>query len=663
MLIRIFNIAVKARPFKRRGILSIVSSIYDPLGLATPFTLPAKVLLQELCRKGLDWDAEISDVDRITWERWLNNLTKLGEFAVPRCIKPLDFGDVVESQLHHFSDASQSAYAAASYIRIRNNQDQVHCLLLAGKSRLALIKTITIPRLELAAATVAIQLDRTLKRELEFPICSSTFWTDSTTVLQYLKNDSKRFHTYVANRVAFIRSNSSPEQWRYVSTKNNPADEASRGSSQSSFLLNDRWKNGPAFLRKPDAELFATQNQPVIEDLTDMDPEVKRDVASFSSNVVESSDLMKIFSRFSSWARLKKFIAWCLRCQTRFRKSHVQNTAAESGIKVKENITVEEMKTAEEEIGKYIQKEAFQDEVQALGRKPKGNVKKSSSLFKLDPVLHNGLIRVGGRLNKAPLSSDAKNPIILPKKNPIVDLIVEDFHSKLGHSGREHVLSAVRERYWIIHGNSTVRRVLSNCFDCKRRQAKVAEQKMGDLSYDRVNPGQPPFTRVGVDYFGPFLVREKRSMVKRYGVIFTCLAIRAIHLEVARTLDTNSFIMALRRFIARRGQVKEIRSDNGTNLVGGEKELHYAIQEWNQNQIHQFLLQHEVKWTFNPPTGSHHGGVWERCIRTVRKILSALVKEQTLNDEGLSTLLCEVEAIVNSRPLTTVSSDPKDLEP
>jgi hypothetical protein len=186
---------------------------------------------------------------------------------------------------------------------------------------------------------------------------------------------------------------------------------------------------------------------------------------------------------------------------------------------------------------------------------------------------------------------------------------------------------------------------------------------MADLPHDRVNPSAPPFTCVGVDYFGPFIVREKRSMVKRYGVIFTCLAVRAIHLEIARTLDTDSFIMALRRFISRRGQVKEIRSDNGTNLVGGEKEIRQSIQEWNQQQIHNFLLQREIKWTFNPPTGSHHGGVWERCIRTVRKILRALVKQQTLNDEALATLMCEVEAIVNSRPLTAVSSDPKDMEP
>jgi hypothetical protein len=186
---------------------------------------------------------------------------------------------------------------------------------------------------------------------------------------------------------------------------------------------------------------------------------------------------------------------------------------------------------------------------------------------------------------------------------------------------------------------------------------------MADLPHNRVNPGAPPFTCVGVDYFGPFIIRERRSLVKRYGVIFTCLAIRAIHLEIARTLDTNSFIMALRRFISRRGQVKEIRSDNGTNLVGGEKELRLVIKDWNQEQIHNFLVQKEIKWIFNPPTASHYGGIWERCIRTVRKVLKALMKEQIVDEESLTTLFCEVESIVNSRPLTKVSSDSRDLEP
>ena len=186
---------------------------------------------------------------------------------------------------------------------------------------------------------------------------------------------------------------------------------------------------------------------------------------------------------------------------------------------------------------------------------------------------------------------------------------------------------------------------------------------MADLPFDRVHPGAPPFTCVGVDYFGPFIVHGRRSLVKRYGVIFTCLAIRAIHLEIARMLDANSFIIALRRFISRRGQVKEIRLDNGTSLVGGEKELRLAIKDWNQEQIHNFLVQKEIKWILNPPTASHRGGVWECCIRTVQKVLNAVVKEQIIDEESLVTLLCKVEGIVNSRPLTKVCRDSKDLEP
>ena len=138
---------------------------------------------------------------------------------------------------------------------------------------------------------------------------------------------------------------------------------------------------------------------------------------------------------------------------------------------------------------------------------------------------------------------------------------------------------------------------------------------MADLPVDRLTPDQLPFTSVGVDYFGPFQVKRGRSLVKRYGVIFTCLAIRAVHIEVLHSLDTDSFLLALRRFIARRGQVKEIRSDNGTNLSSGEKELCASIHAWNQEKIHENLLQKNVKWSFNPPYGSHYRGVWERCIR------------------------------------------------
>jgi len=185
---------------------------------------------------------------------------------------------------------------------------------------------------------------------------------------------------------------------------------------------------------------------------------------------------------------------------------------------------------------------------------------------------------------------------------------------------------------------------------------------MADLPVERVTPDKPPFTFIGLDFFGPFLVKVGRSMVKRYGCIFTCLAVRAVHIEVAHSLETSSFINALQRFIARRGQPLEIRSDNGTNFVGAERELKEAVQSWNKSRTQEFLRQREIRWKFNPPSASHMGGKWERQIRTVRKIMSALINQQQLTDESLQTLLCVIENIINSRPLTAVSDDPNDTE-
>ena len=196
---------------------------------------------------------------------------------------------------------------------------------------------------------------------------------------------------------------------------------------------------------------------------------------------------------------------------------------------------------------------------------------------------------------------------------------------------------------------------------CRRQFHGPVQQKMADLPVDRVTPDQPPFCNTGVDYFGPVLVKRGRSTVKRYGALFTCLVSRAVHLEMSASLDTDAFINVLRRFIARRGPVQMIRSDNGTNLVGAERELREAIRQWNESQIESFLLQKNITWRFNAPGASHHGGTWERLIRSTRRVMLGLVREQTLSDDGLATLFAEVESVLNSRPLTRSSSDPNDL--
>ena len=617
----------------------------------------------------------VSNEDITIWQSWLGDLPKLESIKVYRCFKPPDFGDVTTCQIHHFADASQIAYGAVSYLHITNARGLIHCSFVIGKSRLSPLKHLTIPRLELSAAVVAARLDKMIRTETDIQVDESVFWTDSTCVLGYLRNESKRFHTFVANRVATIQEVAAASQWRHVDSSQNPADDASRGLSAEALLNNNRWLRGPDFLWRPESS-WPIGPSPVLKVSPD-DPEVKSTAeVYFQSTEIREEPMNKIFERFSSWYRLKKFIAWILRYRDNLRSAVEQRRSGYTAVTEKTNlvpITLGELRNAEKEILRRVQDESFEEELvilrKASSTPPSGEqsskrqVKKSSKIVKLDPRMIDGLLCVGGRLANGPFQQNAKHPVILPKSHHIVPLIIRHYHHVSGHSGVEHVLSLIREKFWIVGARTAVRRCLNACVPCKRRQAPVGEQKMADLPLDRITPDKPPFTYVGVDCFGPFLIRRGRTEVKRYGVLYTCLVVRAVHIEVAHNLDTDSFLNSFRRFVARRGSPELIRSDNGGNFVSGERELNRSIKEWNQEKIADFLLQRNVQWVFNPPCGSHHGGPWERCIRTVRKVLNALVREQVLDDEGLSTFMCEAESIVNSRPLTKVSDDVRDLEP
>ena len=260
--------------YTRRGILSVTSSIYDPLGIISPVVPSAKKLIQDLCKQGLSWDEEIKEEEAERWKKWLSELPKLSQISLARCLKPADFGVAVFTELHHFADASQIAYGAVPYARFVNEErNAVHCSFLVGMSRLAHVKPMTIPRLELSAAVVAVKLDRTLREELEIKIDRSVFWSDSTAVLQYIKNEDKRFHRFFANRLAVIQDGSKPSQCNFVESARNPADDASRGLTPEELLLQDRWFKGPEFLWKRE-ESWPVPSSP-LPSIPDQDPEIK----------------------------------------------------------------------------------------------------------------------------------------------------------------------------------------------------------------------------------------------------------------------------------------------------------------------------------------------------------------------------------------------------
>ncbi|XP_072171694.1 uncharacterized protein [Diadema setosum] len=243
-----YGITPKHKPCTRRGVLSEVCSVYDPYGFASPYVLNAKVILQELTAMKLDWDDPLPEKQRDSWLNWKRDLPLMEDFNISRCLKPHDFGEVMEYQLHHFSDASERAYGVASYLRVTSQEGKVYCSLVMARTRLTPLKRVTIPRLELMAATLAVRVDSMLRRELDFNLKESIFWSDSTIVLQYIKNVEKRFHTFVGNRIAVIHEGSKPKQWRYVDTRQNPADDVSRGMTAEQLMNSDRWVNGPIFL-------------------------------------------------------------------------------------------------------------------------------------------------------------------------------------------------------------------------------------------------------------------------------------------------------------------------------------------------------------------------------------------------------------------------------
>ena len=436
--------------------------------------------LQDLCRTKLSWDDEIGKELRVRWEKWRSQLPALEQFSMERCLKPKNFGTVVSRQVHSFSDASSTGYGKVTYLRMENERGDIHCAFLMGKDGVAPVKTMTIPCLELTAATVSLRVGEMIARELDEPVESKNVWTDSTTVLKYLHNDKRRFHVFVANRVQTIRDATYPHQWRYVESKRNPADDESRGLSGHELIT------GPKFLWLPESEW--PQLPCDLGDISVDDPEVKK-IQVHSMDVNESTNFLTRLTRFSDWQRLRRSIAWILRLKP---KQGINKDGANRARHVEiKPLRVEELDRAEKSILKLVRSGAFPKEIEAFQKiqradcesdrqfvkAKKSEVKTSSALYRLDPFLdQDGLIRVGGRLgNSQEFPEDLKLPVILPKESFIVDLVVRDVHAKVSHAGRGIKLNELRSQYWIVNANSVVRHLISKCVVCRRVRGTTGE--------------------------------------------------------------------------------------------------------------------------------------------------------------------------------------------
>lgn len=643
-----FLVSTEEKPFTRRGILSTVNSIFDPLGFVAPITVQGKAIVRELCTEQYGWDDPLPAEKETQWKTWRESLKALEQLHIPRPYLPVSLLSTQRRELCVFSDASTTTISTVAYIRAVDNQGHTQVGFCMGKSKLAPCHPHTVPRRH-CAAVLAVELADLLVDELDVNIHAVKFYTDSRVVLGYIYNSNRRFYVYIANRVTRIRKSSQPEQWHFVRTQHNPADHGTR-PVPAALLGDTSWFSGPSFLRKDDgATLTQSESFELVDPDTDAD--VRPVIATFATNATGAGLGSHRFRRFSSWKTLTRGIVKLIQKVRSCVKAPAGDTPK-----------ADEPLLARTVIVQTVQQETFREEIKSLSQEE--IVSKHTPLRKLDPILDSdGVLRIGGRMSAATIPWEEKHPIIIPKNSHIATLLVQHYHERVAHQGRHITEGAIRSAgLWILGGKRLVSSVIHKCVICRRLRGSMETQKMSNLPADRLTQA-PPFTQVGLDVFGPWSVSARRtrgglSESKRWAVMFICLVTRAVHVEVVESLSTSSFINALRRFTAIRGPAKLFRSDRGTNSVGACKEL--GITQENP-ELQSYLKDQGCTWDFNLPHSSHMGGVWERMIGIARRILDAMllkIHSPNLTHEVLTTLMAEVAAIMNARPIVPVSSDP-----
>ncbi|XP_065075911.1 uncharacterized protein LOC135699568 [Ochlerotatus camptorhynchus] len=644
------SIIVNNQTPTKRNILSTIAQLFDPLGIISPVVVQAKILMQHLWLLALEWDAEVPPEIRQQWVRFAEQLPQLANFRIDRYALVPKYRRI---ELHCFADASKAAYGACIYVRSESSDGSVKISLLASKSKVAPLKPLSIPRLELCAALIASRLYDRISKALDINFSVVVFWSDSTVVLQWMKSPPRSWKTFVANRISEIQSTTHGSEWLHVAGKDNPADLVSRGMSAEELVANNLWKYGPTWLQE-DISRWPVQ-------LTQED-QLPSEEMEANPNVILTTQTLKptsLFERFSSYPLLLGAVAYCFRFynNTRRNKEHRKSSSV---------LSAAELQHSKLALVKLVQAETFPEDLKQL--KKRQMVSGKSSLRLLNPFLDSdGLIRVGGRLRLSDAPYDVKHQIVIPGFHPFSQLLLKHQHRKLVHGGITLTLAVVRDEFWPLNGRKSVRSAIRKCYECSRSNPQPIQQPIGQLPVARVTANEA-FVCTGVDYCGPIFLKpihRRAASRKSYICVFVCLSTKAVHLELVSDLSTAAFLMALDRFVWRRNKPQHLYSDNGTNFIGAKNALHelYAMLQPgpDNDKISKHLAEDSIQWHLIPPRAPNFGGLWEAAVKVAKTHLVRQLGSSLLSIEEFSTVLTKIEGCMNSRPLLPLSSDPNDF--
>ncbi|XP_063446979.1 uncharacterized protein LOC134726470 [Mytilus trossulus] len=620
----------------RRTVLSQVSSIYDPLGLVTPYILSAKLLMRSMCTKSdIGWDTPLDEQLITTWIEFFRGLFELENIKVPRRLKP-EF-TIGSPTLVIFSDASQVAYGACAYVRWQTGNNY-ETRLLYSKNRIAPTKQLSIPRLELCAAILAARMRQKIIQEMDWEFVKVIHITDSMIVRAQIQKESYGFGTFVATRVAEIQSITDPTDWYWIQGNLNPADLVTRPTQPDILDENSVWQRGPEFMRES-IDCWPTRQDSTIEskqlpDVVSVTLCIDKRHVKIAPTLIDI-DISR-FSRLEKLLRVTALVLSIIKKKTFRGTFHTLNTKS---IKQAEHVWVKE---AQGEIT-----ETFMTLFQRLGPYKR----------------QDGIIVVGQRM--ADWIKESWNQtefVLIPSKHPLANLIVQSVHNE-DHGGIDSTLAKIRSRFWIPGVRRTIKQIKEKCVTCRKRNKTTLTQQMGKLPSYRLNPS-PPFYYCAVDLFGPYTIRDtvkRRTFGKAYGVIFNCLTSRGVYVDLVEGYDKNSFLIALRRFVSIRGYPRMMISDAGTQLVAAGKELKQVVHTWDWDDIKTFGTSKGMQWNIiKSADAPWENGCSEALIKSVKKCLDVAIGDSVMTFSELQTILFETANVLNERPIGTKNCDPNE---
>lgn len=693
----------------KRKVLSITSQIYDPSGLIAPVIVTGKMLQQAIWRSGIEWDQQIPIELLEQWRAYKENISAVSSIRIPRWTQ---LSPQRKIQLHIFTDASEAAMGAVVYQRVIDNNGEVSVSLVISKSKVAPVKKVTIPRLELTAAHIGAQLYQYVKSAYRMQNVSAYFWSDSTIVIHWIRRDPAASKPFVANRVVDIRQMSDGASWRHVDGLQNPADLITRGTSAFCLKESSLWWQGPFWLARSEdvwPQPKATTFSPAILDAIQAESSARcklgddeamvekrakggKIVASvislaqkhlvITNDKNETESLINRCSELSSLLRITAYVFRFVRNIQRAVKvrrelvliGQTSDThSAVSSMSYFTSISADERRKALQYWIRGTQGMYYSKELKACNANLQ--VQSTSSVKKLVPFVDDEkVLRVGGRLINSSCPGETKHQAIVPSESRLAYLIIRDTHTITLHGQAQLMMAHIRRSFWIPKLRQVINRYIHKCPTCIRHSKRPNDQLMGNLPAVRVNEAEP-FAYTGVDFAGPFEIRRGRGRPKSgrgkvlsdtekaWIVIFVCLVTRAAHLEVCIGLTIEEFMAAFERFIMRKGRCLDISCDNGSTFVGTDRELARVLNQWERTMPQAFLAKFNTRWRFITPAAPHKGGIWEAAVKAMKRHMKRAVGQQVLTKDELTQLTIQIEGCLNSRPLWPLSDDPADIAP